>query len=317
MPQPEHLERIVLTVPATALEAFEAALGCCCRTVGFFLNEATNTWVVEGLREIDGSDGDLVTALILAEAASGITPEIERIRVPAGGWLARSYQGFPEQKIGDRFAIRGTHIKDKKPAGRHSITVDAGLAFGTGEHGSTRGCLLALEMMAKRRRPLNILDLGTGSGVLGIAGVKIWGRPVLATDIDARAVRVATANAALNGTARLFRARRADGWLSPVLRRHAPYDLVFANILARPLTAMAHQLAAKLAPGGIAILAGLLDRQARWVLSAHRRHGLVLKSRIDDGEWTTLILEKPMRAPVMRAPTMPTTAKTRIDPPFA
>ncbi|MGC9269331.1 50S ribosomal protein L11 methyltransferase [Acidiphilium sp.] len=305
MPHAEQLERIILTVPATALEAFEAALGCCCRTVGFFLDEATNTWVVEGLREIDGSDGDLVTALILAEAASGITPDIERVRVPAGGWLARSYQGFPEQMIGERFAIRGSHIKGRKPAGRHSITVDAGLAFGTGEHGSTRGCLLALEQTAKRRRPLNILDLGTGSGVLGIAAVKIWGRPVLATDIDARAVRVATANAALNGTARLFRARRADGWMSPVLRRHAPYDLVFANILARPLAAMAHQLAAKLAPGGTAILAGLLDRQSRWVLSAHRRHGLVLKARINDGDWTTLILEKPIRRAAKTRETTP------------
>lgn len=291
----EQLERVVLTVPATALEAFEAALGSCCRTVGFFLDERTNSWVVEGLREIDGSDGDLMTALILAEAASGITAEMERMVVPAGGWLARSYEGFPEQQIGERFAIRGTHIKAKQPPGRVNITVDAGLAFGTGEHGSTRGCLLALERIAKRRRPLRILDLGTGSGVLGIAGAKIWGRPVLATDIDARAVRVAAANAALNGTARLFRAKRADGWSSPVLRRHAPYDLVFANILARPLAAMAHQLAAKLAPGGIAILAGLLDRQARWVMSAHRRHGLVLKARIHDGEWTTLILEKPVR----------------------
>ncbi|SIR50430.1 MULTISPECIES: 50S ribosomal protein L11 methyltransferase [Acidiphilium] len=298
MPQVEQLERIILTVPAVALEAFEAALGCCCRTVGFFLDEKTNTWVVEGLREIDGSDGDLVTALILAEAASGISPAIERIRVPAGGWLARSYQGFPEQKIGQRFAIRGTHIKTGKPAGRHVITVDAGLAFGTGEHGSTRGCLLALERTAKRRQPLRILDLGTGSGILGIAAAKTWGRRVLATDIDTRAVRVAATNAAINGAAPLFRARQADGWLSPTLRRHAPYDLVFANILARPLAAMAHQLAAKLAPGGTAILAGLLDRQANWVLSAHRRHGLVLKQRINDGEWTTLILEKPIRAGV-------------------
>ncbi|MDD2876865.1 MAG: 50S ribosomal protein L11 methyltransferase [Acidiphilium sp.] len=306
---PEQLERIVLTVPATALETFEAALGSCCRTVGFFLDEPTNTWVVEGLREPDGSDGDLVTALILAEAASGITPAIKRSMVPVGGWLARSYQGFPEQKIGARFAIRGTHIAAPRLPGRITIIVDAGLAFGTGEHGSTRGCLLALERVAKRRHPLNILDLGTGSGVLGIAGAKIWGRKVLATDIDARAVRVAAANAALNGTARLFRARHADGWLSPVLRRHAPYDFVFANILARPLAAMAHQLAAKLAPGGTAILAGLLDRQARWVLSAHRRHGLVLRSRVHDGEWTTLILEKPIRRSPETGPTKTGTTK--------
>jgi len=294
---PEVLEQISITVPEPALEAFEAALSSCCRSVGFFLDEASGAWVVEGLREVDGSDGDLATALILAEAASGISTTIERVVVPAGGWLARSYQGFPEQLIGNRFAIRGTHITAPRASGRITIVLDAGLAFGTGEHGSTRGCLLALERLAKARRPLNILDLGTGSGVLAIAGAKIWGRSVLATDIDARAVRVANENARLNGVAPLVRARRADGWESPLLRRHAPYDLVFANILARPLVAMAHQLAAHLAPGGIAILAGLLDRQACWVMSAHRRHGLALKARTRDGDWATLVLEKPDKNP--------------------
>lgn len=293
----EMLERVAITVPESALEAFEAALSSCCRTVGFFLDEANGSWVVEGLREMDGSDGDLATALILAEATTGISAAIDRTAVPVGGWLARSYQGFPEQMIGDRFAIRGTHITTARAVGRITIILDAGLAFGTGEHGSTRGCLLALERVAKARRPVNILDLGTGSGVLAIAGAKIWGQHVLATDIDARAVRVANANAEMNGVGPLVHAVRADGWASPTLRRHAPYDLVFANILARPLVAMAHHLASHLAPGGIAILAGLLDRQARWVLSAHRRHGLVLKGSIRDGEWTTLILEKPSKNP--------------------
>lgn len=293
----EMLERITVTIPAAGLEAFEAALSACCRSVGFFLDESNGNWIVEGLREPGGADGDLDSAIFLAEAASGVSPSIERAMVPAGGWLARSYEGFPEQLIGARFAIRGTHVDTPRAAGRITITLDAGLAFGTGEHGSTRGCLLALERLARARRPLNILDLGTGSGVLAIAGAKIWGRRVLATDIDARAVRVANANAAMNGSAPLVRAIRSDGWSSPLLRRHAPYDLVFANILARPLVAMAHQLAAHLAPGGTAILAGLLERQARWVISAHRRHGLVLSGRVRDGEWTTLILERPGRNP--------------------
>lgn len=291
----EFIERIALTVPESGLEAFEAALSSCCATVGFFLDEPTGLWTIEGLRDIGETDGDLATAMALAEAASGIAPAIERTRVPAGGWLARSYQGFPEQPVGARFAIRGTHIATRPLAGRITLILDAGLAFGTGEHGSTRGCLRALERIAKARRPMRILDLGTGSGVLGIAAAKLWGQRVLATDIDARAVRVASANAARNGVANLFRAARADGWTSPALARHAPYDLVFANILARPLAAMAHRLAANLAPGGIAILAGLLESQARWVLSAHRRHGLALRTRVHDGDWTTLVLEKPIR----------------------
>ena len=293
----EMLERVTVTVPEEALETFEAALETCCRSVGFFLDEANGTWIVEGLREPGSADGDLAAALLLAEAASGVSPAVERELVPAGGWLARSYEGFPEQLIGHRFAIRGTHVTTPLAAGRITVLLDAGLAFGTGEHGSTRGCLLALERLAKRRAPGRILDLGTGSGILAITAAKIWGKPVLATDIDQRAVRVASANAALNGVAPLLRVIGSDGWSAPMLARRAPYDLVFANILARPLVAMAHELSAHLAPGGTAILAGLLGRQARWVMSAHRRHGLVLKGRIDDGEWTTLILGKGRTTP--------------------
>lgn len=291
--RPEQVERIAVTVPEAGLEAFEAALTTCCLTVGFFLDETNNVWTIEGIRETGAPEDDLAAALALAELATGIAPDIEREFVAAGGWLARTLQAFSEQAIGARFAIRGTHIDTPCLPGRITITLDAGLAFGTGEHGSTRGCLRALERIAKARKPLRILDLGTGSGVLGIAGAKLWKKPIRATDIDARAVRVAAANAAQNGVAPLFRASRADGWTSPVLARHAPYDLVFANILARPLAAMAHQLAANLAPSGIAILAGLLETQSRWVLSAHRRHGLVLKSRVREGAWTTLVLKKP------------------------
>lgn len=293
---PEMLERLTVSVPEAALEAFEAALDSVCITVGFFLDEANGSWIVEGLRELGDADDGLAAALALAEATSGFGVAVERAMVPAGGWLARSYEGFPEQLIGRRFAIRGTHVATPRVPARLTIVLDAGLAFGTGEHGSTRGCLLALERVARARRPLRVLDLGTGSGVLAIAAAKIWGRPVLATDIDARAVRVATANAALNGVAGRVRTIASDGWTNPTLRRHAPYELVFANILARPLVAMAHQLGSHLAPGGVAILAGLLNRQARWVLAAHRRHGLVLKAAIRDGEWTTLILEKPRKS---------------------
>jgi ribosomal protein L11 methyltransferase len=198
---------------------------------------------------------------------------------------------FPEQKIGQRFLVRGTHIAAPAVPGRITLTLDAGMAFGTGEHNSTRGCLVALERVA-HLRPRRILDLGTGSGILAIAAAKLLRVPVLATDIDARAARVAAANARLNGVAHLVRAGKADGWADTAITRGAPYDLVFANILARPLCAMAHELAVHLAPGGVAILAGLLTVQANWVLSAHRRAGLVLKHRIVDGAWTILILRR-------------------------
>jgi ribosomal protein L11 methyltransferase len=287
---PELLDCIALSVPADALEHFEAALGSVCRAVSFFHDEANDRWDILGVKERGADEDELVAALGLAELLTGHAPAVTRALVPVGGWLERTRSAFPEQLIGRRFAVRGTHVTGPRVPGRVTITLDAGLAFGTGEHNSTRGCLLALERI--RRRPGRILDLGTGSGILAIAAARSWRRGVLATDIDARAARVAAANARLNQVGRYVRAKRADGWMDKTIRRRAPYDLVFANILARPLCAMAHQLAANLQPGGTAILAGLLTAQARWVLSAHRRAGLVLRGRISDGAWTTLILRR-------------------------
>ncbi len=289
MKKAEELDCVSVTVPADALENFEAALGSVCRAVSFFHDEEQNLWDIQGVKERGADEAELSAALALAEMLTGHTPVIVRSLVPAGGWLARTASAFPEQKIGRRFLVRGTHIFSPPIPGRITLTLDAGLAFGTGEHNSTRGCLLALERIAHRRRS-RILDLGTGSGILAIAAAKLLHRPVLATDIDARSARVAAANARLNGVGARIRAIKADGWMDKTIKRHAPYDLVFANILARPLCAMAHQLAKNLQPGGTVILSGLLGIQANWVLSAHRRAGLVLESRINDGAWTTLVL---------------------------
>ena len=176
-------------------------------------------------------------------------------------------------------------------AGRIVLRLDAGVAFGSGEHGSTRGCLRALEGMA-HRRPRRILDLGTGSGILAMAAARLARRPVTGTDIDPWSVRTARENARRNGLGNRARFLRADGWSSPAIARGAPYDLVFANILARPLCAMARDLARHLAPGGTAILAGLLATQARMVLAAHRRPGLYLERVVGDGAWATLVLRR-------------------------
>ena len=293
----EVLDCISLIVPATALEHFESALGSVCRAVSFFHDEAKNLWDIQGVKERGVFEDELVSALAVAEMLTGHTPIVTRALVPAGGWLARTKTAFPEQLIGKRFAIRGTHILGPPVAGRITITLDAGLAFGTGEHNSTRGCLLALERVA--RRPRRILDLGTGSGILAIAAARRWNVNVLATDIDARAARVAGANARLNGVGGKIRTIKADGGMDKTIRRRAPYDLVFANILARPLCAMAHELAAKMKPGGTVILAGLLGVQTNWVLSAHRRVGLILQTRINDGGWTTLVLRSRHQSPVV------------------
>jgi ribosomal protein L11 methyltransferase len=288
---PIPLETVAVSVTEYALEAFEAALENACETVGFFRDHDTGVWRVEGVKQVGVNDAELASSLALAAAITGVSPVLERSATEADGWLARTYASFPEQLIGRHFAVRGTHLTGPATANRITLTLDAGLAFGTGEHGSTRGCLVALETVA-RRRPRRILDMGTGSGILAMAAAKLLNRSVLATDIEPWAVRVAAENAALNGVAHLVSARLADGWRDPLVRSHGPYDLVFANILARPLCLMARDLALNLAPGGTAILAGLLANQARWVLGAHRAQGLRLERMLPQGPWTTIVMRQ-------------------------
>lgn len=288
----EVLDCIAVRVPAEVMETFEAALSSVCRAVSFFHDEDADEWDIQGVKERGAFEAELASALLVAEIVSGVSPELTRGLVPVGGWLARTRQAFPEQLIGKSFAVRGTHIDEPKLPGCVTITLDAGLAFGTGEHNSTRGCLVMLEDLLKHHHPHRILDLGTGSGILAIAAAKLLHRQVLATDIDARAARVTKENAKLNEVGSLIHAIQADGWTDPRITRAAPFDLVFANILARPLCAMAHQLAAHLAPGGVAILAGLLNTQVNWVLSCHRRAGLRLERRLVDGAWSILALRK-------------------------
>ncbi len=286
---PPALERISVTVPEPAVEAYEAALGSVCDSVGFFRDHATSLWQIEGIKPVGAADPELAAALALAAGLSQFDARPVRASVHAEGWIERSYASFPEQLIGRRFAVRGSHLAGAPTPGRITLRLDAGLAFGSGEHGSTRGCLRALEHLA-HRHPRRILDLGTGSGILAIAAARLLHRRVLATDIEPWSVRLARRNAHANGVAPLVTARLADGWRDPAVRAGAPYDLVLANILARPLAVMARRLAAHLAPRGIAVLSGLLPAQARAVLVAHRRHGIILARRIEDGSWTTLVL---------------------------
>ncbi len=287
---PPALETVSVEVPEHALEAFEAAFRSACATVGFFRSEEAGTWRVEGVKETGANEPALTAAVLLAETLTGVRPALGRASTPAEGWLARSYASFPEQRIGRRFAVRGTHVTNRPAAGRITLTLDAGLAFGSGEHGSTRGCLRALEVL--RRPPRRILDLGTGSGILAMAAARLWGVRVRAVDIEPWSVRLARSNALQNGIGRLVDVRLADGWHSRFVRAGAPYDLVLANILARPLGLMARDLAVHVAPGGAAILSGLLAAQARGVLAAHRRVGLVLARRIEEGSWTTLVVRR-------------------------
>ena len=280
-------------LPEEAVPAFEAAFLTTCRSVALFRDEATDTWRVEGVRPQGAGDEELSGALALAAMVTGVDAALQAAPVEAEGWLARTVQAFGEQEIGGDFLIRPTHVPPRRIYGRTVLTLDAGIAFGSGEHASTRGCLMAFARAAKDRRKMGrVLDLGTGSGILAMAAAKRRHRRVLATDIEPWSVRVAEQNARMNQVGALVRARLADGWAERHVRAGRPYELIFANILARPLCAMAKHLAAGLAPGGTAILAGLLGTQARMVLAAHRRHGLRLERALPVGPWTTLVLRK-------------------------
>ena len=218
-------------------------------------------------------------------------PDVAVAPLPDVDWVAESQKALPPIRAG-RFYLYGSHVTAPPPAGAIAIRIEAGQAFGTGRHETTAGCLIALTELAKRRRYRRPLDLGCGSGVLAIAMAKLWPVPVLAVDNDRDAVRMTRANARDNAVAALVRSLRSEGYGRAAIARSGPFDLVTANILAEPLSAMAGGLAGHLAPGGTAVLAGLLDRQAGAVLARHRGHGLALVRRYRLGDWTTLVLER-------------------------
>ncbi len=282
------LETVFVVVPESYVPVYESALSTVCAAVGLFVaDEAARTWRVEGVKSVGENDEALAAAVAVAAAVSGHAAEVQRAATEAEGWLAKVYSAFPEQHVGQRFAVRGTHVAERRRAGRITLVIDAGLAFGSGEHGSTRGCLRALERVA-HRRPRRIVDMGCGSGILAMAAAALLKRPVVAVDNDPWSVRVTRQNAAMNGLGGVVRARLGNGWQGAGKGRR--YDLILANILARPLCLMAGQLAAHLAPGGTVILAGLLVRQIPVVLVAHRRQGLRLERVLREGDWATMVL---------------------------
>jgi ribosomal protein L11 methyltransferase len=207
-------------------------------------------------------------------------------------WIKEMEYSFPPFSVGP-FYIHGSHVTIAPPSGSTPLLVDANTAFGTGEHATTQGCLLAMEAICRRRIPAQALDMGCGSAILAMALGKRWHVPVLAVEIDAESVRVAQENAVLNRVQREVRVVLGDGYAAPEVRQRAPYDLIVANILARPLVAMAPQLARHLAPGGDAVLSGLLSWQEPMVLAAHRQQGLALVRRWRIGDWSALWLTKP------------------------
>ncbi|HLF21700.1 MAG TPA: 50S ribosomal protein L11 methyltransferase [Aestuariivirga sp.] len=225
-----------------------------------------------------------------ADAALGLPGLVSPL--PDTDWVVRSLEGLAPVAAG-RFFLHGSHDRQRRRAGGVSLEIDAGTAFGTGHHGTTEGCLAALDTLLKRQRPKRILDLGCGTGVLAIAAARALRCRVSASDIDPEAVRVTRRNAARNTAGPLLNVIVAPGLKHAGIAGGAPYDLIFANILARPLVALAQGLSQCLEPGGILILSGLTLDQCRWILAAYRNRGLVPLRRIARGNWAALVLTRP------------------------
>ena len=276
---------------AVLAERAAAALGSVCRAVSAFEETDGGAWLVEGFSELPLAGVELETALALAWADHGTPPKPVLEKLPARDWVRENQESFPPRRIG-RYFVHGSHHRGGVPAGAIGLLIDAATAFGTGEHASTEGCLRALDNLARRRRYRGILDMGTGTGILGIAAAKTFVRTVLAVDIDPGSVRVARENARRNGVARRVSTFGSPGFHSRRVRAHRPYDLVLANILARPLALMARDLRCALAPGGVAVLAGLIDWQESYVLAAYRLQRLRLVRRIAVDGWRTLVLRR-------------------------
>jgi ribosomal protein L11 methyltransferase len=238
----------------------------------------------------DAPDQALVREFVGRAAGKTIAQGVSFDTIEANDWVKASLEDLVPVPAG-RFVVHGQHDRARVPPNKLGIEIEAALAFGTGHHGTTRGCLLLLDHVLKAYRPRRVLDLGTGTGVLAISAAKALHIKVLASDIDPLSVKVAHDNARLNGSGDLVETIHATGFSAPEFAQRGPFDLVLANILANPLRQMATPMARHLASSALVILSGLLPHQAQGVIAAYRARGLVLKRHIRIEGWSSLLLQ--------------------------
>ena len=277
----ETAARRVANLVAESLDPAEAACAA--------FERADGRWQVD-IHLRHRPDPAALRELIAPAGGEALADTLTVERVAPRNWLKEGLIGLRPVRAG-RFVVHGAHDRARVPSHCIGIEIEAGMAFGTGHHGTTRGCLLALDALARRHRPRHILDLGTGSGVLAIAAAKIFRVPVLAIDIDPRAVETARANARHNGVGALVTVVRAAGLHAPQAVARAPFDLVLANILLNPLQRLAAPMARQLMPNARVVLSGVMESQANAALAAYRSQGLMLeRSFVLDGWFTPVMV---------------------------
>ena len=289
---PVPLWRLELTVPQVAVLAFEELLSGNCVAVSSFGDDGTD-WRVEGYTDREPDEAALKDGLAVTASVFDLpTPALKIEFLTPRDWLADNLSSFEPIHVAG-FFIYPNHFDGRFPPAATPLLIDAGTAFGSGTHPTTATCLIAMAALAKHRMIGNVLDLGCGSGILAFAAATLWPGPVIATDIDPEAVRVARANAQINHLGHKVTTICSNGFRHKSIRANAPYDLIVANVLARPLMSMAGDAVTALARGGHVILSGLMTRDAPWVVAKYGARGLVLCDRWSQDGWTTLMMRKP------------------------
>jgi len=270
----------------TALEDHASA-------VSWFESKDPDVWVVEAITTFEPKVEEVRN--IISPACQTHNLEIPPLTIeelPETDWLEATWRNFPPQQIG-RYYVYGSHTEPKPPEGSVTLEINAATAFGSGEHETTTGCLLTLDDLASEGQKFHKpLDMGCGSGILGIAIAKTWNISVVAADNDPESVRVAMNNAILNHCDALFSAYVSEGFAAKEVKDNGPYDLIVANILAGPLIEMAKNVSQNLTPNGKVILSGLLNRHREDVVNAYKAHGIRLHSLRTLNDWLALLLER-------------------------
>lgn len=289
---PIPLWRLEVTVPQAAVLAFEELLSGNCVAVSSFGDDHTE-WRVEGYMDREPDEVTLNEALAITAAVFDIpSPALKVEFLTPRDWLADNLSSFEPIHVAG-FFIYPSHYEGAHPPTATSLQIDAGTAFGSGTHPTTATCLIAMAALAKHKNVNRILDLGCGSGILAFAAASLWPARIIATDIDPEAVRVATQNANINHLGHKITTICSNGFRHQMIRRNAPFDMIVANVLARPLMSMSRDVVAALLPGGYVILSGLMIRDAPWVVAKYGARGLVLNDQWSQDGWTTLMMRKP------------------------